>query len=203
VAGPTVARRWPTPEWRTDTDSLRGADVAKKPPISRVPSAVGAIPVVGDLVRSADQQARWMQEMLEQNARLIGQFPATMKSFNDALERFNQTVGRLDAAVTRIESASRTLTGPLEKAAGALDPQALREIPETLEALRRETVPALRAAVDTQRQVAVLQGTIERIVTVVSDLPGAGLLRRRSTGRDADAGRPRPEPAAGEVRPDS
>ena len=176
--------------------------MASKPSTSRVPSAVGAIPVVGDLVRSADQQARWMQEMLEQNARLIGQFPATMKSFNDALERFNQTVGRLDAAVTRIESASRTLTGPLEKAAGALDPQALRDIPETLEALRRETVPALRAAVDTQRQVAVLQGTIERVVAVIAELPGAGLLRRRATGRDAEPGRPRPESPTGEARPD-
>lgn len=158
--------------------------MAKKAPSSRIPAAVGAIPVVGGLVRSADQQARWMQEMLEQNARLVGQFPATLKSFNDALERFNQTVGRLDAAVTRIESASRTLTGPLEKAASVLDPQALREIPETLETLRRETVPALRAAVDTQRQVAVLQGTIDRILAVLADFPGAGLLRRRSADRD-------------------
>ena len=203
MAGPTVGRRCSSPVQRTDTEQNASLGVAKKPPTSRVPSAVGAIPVVGDLVRSADQQARWMQEMLEQNARLIGQFPATMKSFNDALERFNQTVGRLDAAVTRIESASRTLTGPLEKAAGALDPQTLREIPETLEALRRETVPALRAAVDTQRQVAALQGTIERIVTVIADLPGAGLLRRRTTGRDAGAGRPRPEPTADETHPDS
>jgi ABC-type transporter Mla subunit MlaD len=162
----------------------------KKPSSSRVPSAVGAIPVVGDLVRSADQQARWMQEMLEQNARLVGQLPATLKSFNDALERFNQTVGRLDAAVTRIEAASRLLSGPLEKATSVLDPQALREIPETLETLRRETVPALRAAVDTQRQVAALQGTIDRFVTVLAELPGAGMLRRRTSGR------PTPEPPA-------
>jgi len=75
--------------------------------------------VVDDLVKSADQQARWMQELVEQNARLIGQFPATMKSFNDALERFNDTVGRLDRAVTQIEAASRQLTGPLEKAVRA------------------------------------------------------------------------------------
>ena len=158
----------------------------RKPSSSRVPSAVGAIPVVGGLARSADQQARWMQELLEQNARLVGQLPATLRSFNDALERFNQTVGRLDAAVTRVETASRTLAGPLEKAAGALDPSALRQlagVPESLETLRREAVPALRAAVDTQRQVAVLQGTIDRIVTVVAELPGAGILRRRSPGR--------------------
>ena len=126
----------------------------KKPLSSRVPAAVGAIPVVGDLARSADQQARWMQEMLEQNARLVGQFPATLKSFNDALERFNQTVGRLDAAVTRLDAASRTLTGPLEK-----------------------------ATVETQRQVAVLQSTIDRVVAVVAELPGAGMLRRRGTPR--------------------
>ncbi|WP_375486054.1 hypothetical protein [uncultured Jatrophihabitans sp.] len=151
----------------------------KPPPSSRVPAAVGAIPVVGGIARTADQQARWMQDMLEQNARLVGQFPETMRSFNDALERFNQTVGRLDAAVTRFETTSRTLTGPLEKAAGALDPRVLREMPETLETLRRETVPALRAAADTQRQVAVLGATVDRIVSVISELPGAGLLRRR------------------------
>jgi ABC-type transporter Mla subunit MlaD len=151
---------------------------AEKPENSRVPSAVGAIPVVGDLMRSADQQARWMQEILEQNARLVAQFPATMKSFNDALERFNQTIGRLDKAVTRIEGATKNLTGPLEKLSSALDPKALRDIPEVLDAVRREALPALRAATDTQQQVALLQATIDRVVAVISELPGAGVLRR-------------------------
>lgn len=150
----------------------------EKPESSRVPSAVGAIPVVGDLMKTADQQARWMQEVLEQNARLVAQFPATMKSFNDALERFNQTVGRLDKAVTRIEAASKNLTGPLERVSSALDPKALREIPEVLDAVRREAVPALRAATDTQAQVARMQATIDRVVTILGDLPGAGVLRR-------------------------
>jgi ABC-type transporter Mla subunit MlaD len=150
----------------------------KKPDGSRVPPAVGAIPVVGDLVKSADQQARWMQEILEQNARLVAQFPATMKSFNDALERFNQTIGRLDRAVTRIEGASKNLAGPLEKVSSALDPKALREIPEVLDAVRREAVPALRAATDTQQQIARLQSTIERVIAVLGELPGAGVLRR-------------------------
>jgi ABC-type transporter Mla subunit MlaD len=165
--------------------------VAKKEDSSRVPSAVGAIPVVGDLMKTADQQARWMQEILEQNARLVAQFPATMKSFNDALERFNQTIGRLDKAVTRIEGATKNLTGPLEKVAASLDPKALRDIPEVLDTLRREAVPALRAATDTQQQVALLQATIDRIVAVLNDLPGAGVLRRL-TG-DAQT---RPKPAA-------
>jgi ABC-type transporter Mla subunit MlaD len=165
--------------------------VAKKPDPSRVPSAVGSIPVVGDLMRSADQQARWMQEILEQNARLVAQFPATMRSFNDALERFNQTVGRLDKAVSQIESATRTLTGPLEKVTAALDPKALREIPEVLDAVRREAVPALRAAADTQAQVARLQATIDRVIGLLADLPGAGVLRRL-TGEP----QPRPKPAA-------
>jgi ABC-type transporter Mla subunit MlaD len=164
--------------------------VAKKPESSRVPSAVGAIPVVGDLVKSADHQARWMQEVLEQNARLVGQFPATMKSFNDSLERFNQTIGRLDRAVTRIETASKNLTGPMEKMAGALDPKTLREIPEILDALRKEAVPALRAATDTQRQVALLQATIDRVIAALGELPGAGMLRRLATG-DSQA-RPKP-----------
>ena len=165
--------------------------MAKKPETSRVPSAVGAIPVVGDLMKSADQQARWMQEILEQNARLVAQFPATMKSFNDALERFNQTVGRLDKAVTRIEGASKNLTGPLEKVSSALDPKALREIPEVLDAVRREALPALRAATDTQQQVALLQATIDRVIAIASELPGAGMLRRL-TGDGAT----RPKPGA-------
>lgn len=152
--------------------------VAKKSESSRVPSAVGSIPLVGDLAKVADSQARWMQEMVEQNARLIGQFPATMKTFNDSLERFNQTVGRLDRAVTRIEAATKTLTGPMEKVAGSIDPKTLRELPETMDALRREALPALRAATDTQKQVALLQSTVERVIAVASELPGAGVLRR-------------------------
>jgi ABC-type transporter Mla subunit MlaD len=166
---------------------------ADKPETSRVPSAVGAIPVVGDLMKSADQQARWMQEILEQNARLVAQFPATMKSFNDALERFNQTIGRLDKAVTRIEGATKNLTGPLEKVSSALDPKALREIPEVLDAVRREALPALRAATDTQQQVAVLQATIDRVIAIISDLPGAGVLRRL-TGEGTS--RPKPGTAS-------
>lgn len=156
-----------------------------KPP-SRVPDAVGSLPLVGDLMRSADTQARWMQELLEQNARLVGQFPATMKTFNDSLERFNQTVTRLDRAVTRIEAATRSVTGPLERVTSALDPKALREIPETLDALRRETLPALRAATETQTRVAGLQSTLDRIVGVVAELPGAGMLRRATRPGPAD-----------------
>jgi ABC-type transporter Mla subunit MlaD len=158
--------------------------MAKKPERSRVPSAVGAIPVVGDLMKSAEGQARWMQELLEQNARLVGQFPETMKTLNDSIERFNQTIGRLDRAVTRIETATKNLIAPLEKLVAALDPKALREIPDVLDVLRKEAVPALRAASDTQRQVALLQTTIERVIAVLSDLPGAGVLRRFTAGRD-------------------
>jgi ABC-type transporter Mla subunit MlaD len=183
---------------RVDSETRTGYEsrVAKKPESSRIPSAVGAIPVVGDLMKSADSQARWMQEMLEQNARLIGQFPATIKTFNDSIERFNQTIGRLDKAVTRIEGATKNLTGPVEKLAGALDPKALRDIPDALDALRKEALPALRAAMDTQRQVAMLQTTIERVISVVSELPGAGILRRIATGRDADDdGAVRPKPS--------
>jgi methyl-accepting chemotaxis protein len=169
--------------------------VAKKPESSRVPSAVGALPVVGDLVKSADNQARWMQELLEQNARLIGQFPATMKTFNDSIERFNQTIGRLDRAVTRIETATKSLTGPLEKVTTSLDQATLREIPEALDSLRKEAGPALRAATDTQRQVAALHSTIDRVVAALSELPGAGVLRRFTAGHDGGDGGGRPRPS--------
>jgi ABC-type transporter Mla subunit MlaD len=159
-----------------------------KPEGSRVPPVVGALPVVGELAKGAENQARWLQQLVEQNARLVGQFPETMKSFNDALERFNDTIGRLDRAVTRVESASRQLTGPLERLAGALDPSTLREIPDVLDTLRREAVPALRATTDTQRQVARLQATIDRVITALGELPGAGVLRRLAVGRDDEPG---------------
>jgi hypothetical protein len=181
-----------------DTAARTGYKVgmAKKPEGSRVPSAVGSIPVVGDLMKSAEGQARWMQELLEQNARLVGQFPATMKTFNDSIERFNQTIGRLDSAVTSIETATRNLTGPMEKVLSSIDTKALREIPEVLDALRKEAVPAMRAATDTQRQVAMLQSTIERVLTVLSELPGAGMLRRLTSTRDGgEGGTERPKPS--------
>lgn len=153
------------------------AQVAKN---SRVPAAVGAIPVVGDLVKQADTQAQWLQDVLEQNARLVGQFPATLKAFNDSLEQFNKTVGRLDRTVTRIESAANQITGPLDR---------VRDLPEALDALRREALPALRAATDTQTQVAVITTTLERILSLVAELPGAGIVRRMTAGRpEAETG---------------
>ena len=88
---------------------------------SRVPSAVGSIPVVGDLMKQADEQARWLQDVLEQNTRLVSQLPATMKSFNDSLERFNQTVARLDRVVSRVERAANQLIGPLDLLAQRMD----------------------------------------------------------------------------------
>lgn len=157
---------------------------------SRVPAAVGAIPVVGDLVRQADTQAQWMQDLVEQNARLVGQFPATMKNFNDSLERFNQTVARLDRLVSTVESATAQIVAPLEDLAPKLerlvslvDIPSVRDIPDVLDALRKEALPALRAATDTQRQVALLTTTLERVVGLLNDLPGAGLVRRIATGR--------------------
>jgi ABC-type transporter Mla subunit MlaD len=126
---------------------------------TRVPSAVGSIPVVGDLVKQADAQAQWLQELVEQNARLVGQLPATIKTLNDSLERFNQTISRLDRVVSRIESASSQLIGPLEQMTPQLD-----------------------------RQVALLASTVDRIRTILNELPGAGIVRRIAGGRPAEAG---------------
>jgi septal ring factor EnvC (AmiA/AmiB activator) len=137
------------------------------PKTSRVPSAVGAIPVVGDLVKKADSQAQWLQEFLEQNARLAGELPATIKTLTDSLERFNQTVVRLDKVVSRIEDAAAQLVAPLEQMAPKLD-------------------RIVAAATDTQKQVAILTATLERIIGLMGELPGAGLLRRLAGGR-ADA----------------
>jgi methyl-accepting chemotaxis protein len=133
---------------------------------SRVPSAVGAIPVLGDLVKRADSQAQWAQELIEQNARMLSQLPATMKALNDSLERFNQTVGRLDSVVGRIETTATQLLSPLEQVAPNLDRM-------------------VSVATDTQRQVALLTSTIDGLTHLLNELPGAGFVRR-FTG----AGRP-------------
>lgn len=118
---------------------------------SRVPPGVGAIPVVGEIVKQADQQARWLQEVVEQNTRLVGQLPVTMKSFNDSLERFNQTVARLDRIVSQIERTTATLIGPLEQ----------------------------------------LSQRMDRLATMLGEIPGVGLVRRLTGARDSG---PAPEP---------
>jgi ABC-type transporter Mla subunit MlaD len=165
--------------------------VPKQPDESRIPPAVGAIPVVGEFMKNANAQARWMQDLLEQNARLVAQMPDTLRAFNDSLERFNDTVTRLDKAVTRIDSASRRLTGPVERLVRLLDRRSVQSLPATLDALRAEAVPALRAATDTQRSVAVLQTTVDRMLAVVGELPGAGIVRRLAKPRQDE---PPPEP---------
>ncbi|PZS35014.1 MAG: hypothetical protein DLM58_04690 [Pseudonocardiales bacterium] len=131
---------------------------------SRVPSAVGAIPVVGDLVKRAEGQAQWAQEVFEQNARMLSQLPATMKALNDSLERFNQTVGRLDSVVTRIEDTAAQLLTPLEQVAPNLDRM-------------------VAVATDTQKQVALLTSTIDRLTSLLNELPGASFVRRLTGGR--------------------
>ncbi len=128
---------------------------------SRVPPAVGGLPLVGDLVRQADTRAQWLQDMLEQNARLVSQFPETMRTFNDTLERFNQTVARLDRAVSTIEAATDRVVRPLER-----------------------VVPVL------ERQVGLLASTVDRAVSLVAALPGAGLLRRVAGGPPPRADEP-------------
>lgn len=133
-----------------------------------MPSAVGAIPVVGDLMKQADSQAQWLQDLVEQNAKLVGQLPDTLKSLNDSLERFNQTVDRLDRMITRVERST--------------------DLPALVDTLRKEALPALRAATDTQKQVALLQSTVERVIAILGELPGAGILRRFAGGQSSRTG---------------
>jgi ABC-type transporter Mla subunit MlaD len=160
---------------------------------SRVPGAVGSIPVVGDLLKQADGQAQWLQELVEQNARLVGQLPDTMKNFNDTLERFNQTVARLDRMVSRVETTTNQLIAPmeeiaprLEKLVKLLDIQTVRDLPQLAESIRKEALPALRAATDTQKQVALLQNTTERVMALLAELPGMGIVRRFAGPKSPD-----------------
>lgn len=168
------------------------ASPGKQP--SRVPNAVGSIPVVGGVLKQADRQAQWMEELVEQQARLVGQLPTTLKNLNDSIEKFNQTVNRLERATNRIESTAGAFTGPVGVLANTLDPARLADLPDVLDTLRKEALPALRAATDTQRQVALLQATVERIIAIVSELPGAGFVKRAVAGRPEPAPRPAPAP---------
>ena len=161
---------------------------------SRVPNVVGAIPVVGGLAKTADSQAQWVQDLLEQNARLVGQVPTTIKTLNDSLEAFNATVQRLDRVVSTIETTTSQLVAPLEmvgtrmeRLTSALDPLAVKEIPDLIDAIRREALPALRVATENQTQLALLIQTVERILSVVAELPGAGIVRRFSGPSSAAA----------------
>ncbi len=61
----------------------------------------------------------------------------------------------------------------LEKLVSALEVNSVLELPGVLDALRKEALPALRAATDTQKQLALLTSTVERIVALLGDLPGA------------------------------
>jgi uncharacterized protein YoxC len=210
VATPTLSKRLRSRcgAGRVDSTSVAGLNsgMAKN---SRVPGALGAIPVVGDLMKQADSQAQWLQDLVEQNARLVQQLPATIKSFNDTLERFNQTVGRLDRMVTRVEKTTNQLIAPieeiqprLERVVSLLDIPSVRasvgDLPGLVETLRKEALPALRATTDTQKQVALLQTTVERVVAVLAELPGLGLVRRFAGGRPPGAESESPDrPAAG------
>lgn len=162
--------------------------MAGKERSSRVPQAVGALPLVGGWAKQADQQARWLQDILEQNARLVGQLPATLKSFNDGLQRFNETVARLDRMIDRVESVTTALIAPIEQLTPRLE--RVRDIPELVETLRNEAIPALRAATDTQQQVAVLASMLDRFADLLADLPGASLMRRFTA--QPDPRRPKP-----------
>jgi len=70
----------------------------------------------------------------------------------------------------------------LEKLIGAVDVNSVRDLPGVLDALRKEALPALRAATDTQKQLALLTTTVERIFGILNELPGAGLVRRFAGG---------------------
>lgn len=133
---------------------------------SRVPSVVGAVPVLGGLVKRADTQAQWAQEVIEQNVRMVSQLPATIRALNDTLERLNQTVSRLDSVVGQIESAATQLLSPLD------------QVVPNLERI-------VSVATDTERQVALLTSTIEGLTHLLSELPGAGFVRRITGSRPA------------------
>jgi ABC-type transporter Mla subunit MlaD len=156
-------------------------------------SVAGNIPLVGGAIRQLEEQTAAIGKLIEDQARLVAALPTTLRLANDSLVAFASTVQRLDTLVRRLDNLTRPLEEPLtalaprlERLVPILDMPALQDVPEMLDAVRREGLPALAAVADTQRQVAVIAASVERLMEGiddtlrrVSELPGANLIGRR------------------------
>jgi ABC-type transporter Mla subunit MlaD len=168
-------------------------------------SKASGLPIVGGLVRQLEDQTAAIAKLVEDQAKLVAALPSTIRLANESLVAFASTVQRLDKLVRRLDALTLPLEHPLtelaprlERLIPILDMPQLHDVPEMLDAVRQQGLPALAAVADTQRQVALIAASIERLMEGiddtlrrVGDLPGAALLGRRLT-RPAKKGAPPP-----------
>lgn len=161
------------------------------------------VPTVNDLVKLTTEQIE-----------ALTQLPSSIVLLNQTLTSFAQTVGRLDKLVKRLDRLTEPLEEPLaalaprlEALIPLLDEELMSSLPEVLDSVRRNAVPALEVFGQTQAQVASIAQSVDRLMHVMDDtvlrlqdLPGVNLvsrLRGGSSSSEKQAGsNPRSRPAA-------
>jgi ABC-type transporter Mla subunit MlaD len=139
------------------------------------------VPTVNDLVRLTTEQIE-----------ALTQLPSSIVLLNQTLASFAQTVGRLDKLVKRLDRLTEPLEEPLTALAPRLqalvpllDEELMSSLPEVLDSVRRNAVPALEVFGQTQAQVASIAASVDRLMHLMDDtllrlqdLPGVGLVNR-------------------------
>ena len=145
------------------------------------------VPTVNDLVKLTTDQIE-----------ALTQLPSSIVLHNQTLTNFAQTVGRLDKLVKRLDRLTEPLEEPLTALAPRLqalvpllDEELMAALPEVLDSVRRNAVPALEVIGQTQAQVASIASSVDRLMhlmddtlTRLQDLPGVNLVQRLRGGSD-------------------
>ena len=104
----------------------------------------------------------------------------------DTVVTMNRLVNRIDAIVEDLEAPLRALAPGMTRVAAVIDDPIVTAVPQTLNQIRKEIQPLLRALSETNERVAFIAGSTERIVSFIDDtgrtiagIPGAALLGRR------------------------
>ena len=104
----------------------------------------------------------------------------------DTVVTMNRLVNRIDAIVEDLEAPLRALGPGMTRVAAVIDDPIVTAVPQTLNQIRKEIQPLLRALSETNERVAFIAGSTERIVSFIDDtgrtiagIPGAALLGRR------------------------
>ena len=147
------------------------------------------IPTPGDLVRFGTAQLE-----------ALAQLPESISLLNKSLTSFASTVSRLDKLVQRLDRLTEPLERPLtalaprlEALVPLLDEDVIASLPDLLDAVKRNAVPALEVIGQTQAQVASIASSVDRLMHAmddtfsrVQDLPGMGLVNRIRAGADRE-----------------
>ena len=151
---------------------------------------VGGLPILGPLANKIDENTRLIAQAVDDQARLMASLPRTLQAANDAIAALSQTIVTLDKNIQRANRIAEPLLDPLEQIAPTIVQLAsvmekidVRQVPDLVEQIR-EAIPALREAAQTQAQVAVVVGSLDKLIALLEDMlvrlgefPGSSLIR--------------------------